>query len=360
MSNEKKPIRVWVDGCFDMFHFGHANALRQAKLLGDYLIVGVHSDEEIKKHKGPPVLSEEERYKAVEACKWVDEIVRGAPYVTSLKMLNDYNVDFCAHGDDIVTTSDGVDTYYEVKAAGKFRTFHRTEGVSTTDLVGRMLLMTREHHRDASINQFDTKHLNSLSEGGSKHSPYTGVSHFLPTSRKIVQFSEGHEPKPDDRIVYVDGSFDLFHVGHIEILRKAKEFGTYLLVGVHDDQVINRIKGENYPIMNLHERVLSVLSCKYVDEVIIGAPYDISKEALISLNVSVVIHGSLESTLPVSSDLDPYKAAKELGIYRIVQSPSQLTAQIIIERIINNRLAFEARNAKKEQKELTELSKQKQ
>lgn len=45
-----------------MVHFGHANALRQAKALGDKLIVGVHTDEEITKHKGPPVFTEEERY----------------------------------------------------------------------------------------------------------------------------------------------------------------------------------------------------------------------------------------------------------------------------------------------------------
>lgn len=45
-----------------MVHFGHANSLRQAKALGDYLVVGVHTDEEITKHKGPPVFMEEERY----------------------------------------------------------------------------------------------------------------------------------------------------------------------------------------------------------------------------------------------------------------------------------------------------------
>lgn len=45
-----------------MVHFGHANSLRQAKALGDYLIVGVHTDEEITKHKGPPVFNEQERW----------------------------------------------------------------------------------------------------------------------------------------------------------------------------------------------------------------------------------------------------------------------------------------------------------
>ena len=48
-----------------MVHFGHANSLRQAKALGDYLVVGVHTDEEISKHKGPPVFTQEERYTAI-------------------------------------------------------------------------------------------------------------------------------------------------------------------------------------------------------------------------------------------------------------------------------------------------------
>jgi len=48
----------------------------------------VHSDVEIAKNKGPTVLKDEERYAAVEACKWVDEIVRDAPYATQIDILN--------------------------------------------------------------------------------------------------------------------------------------------------------------------------------------------------------------------------------------------------------------------------------
>lgn len=61
------------DGCFDIMHSGHYNAIRQAKALTDILVVGVHSDEEIRKHKGPPVMNDEERLATVRACKWVDE-----------------------------------------------------------------------------------------------------------------------------------------------------------------------------------------------------------------------------------------------------------------------------------------------
>lgn len=83
------------------------------------------------------------RYDAVAACKWVDEIVPGAPYVTSLDVMDKYNCDVCIHGDDLVTTPDGHDTYQAIKDAGRFKTVPRTEGVSTTALVRRMLEATQ-------------------------------------------------------------------------------------------------------------------------------------------------------------------------------------------------------------------------
>lgn len=54
-------ILYFFPDSFDMVHFGHANSLRQAKALGHYLVVGIHTDEEITKHKGPPVFTEQER-----------------------------------------------------------------------------------------------------------------------------------------------------------------------------------------------------------------------------------------------------------------------------------------------------------
>lgn len=103
------------------------------------------------------------------------------------------------------------------------------------------------------------------SELGQDHaarSPWTGCCQFLPTTQKIIQFSDGKSPQPGDKIVYVAGAFDLFHIGHLDFLEKAKELGDYLIVGLHTDPIVNQYKGGNYPIMNLHERVLSVLACK--------------------------------------------------------------------------------------------------
>lgn len=62
----------------------------------------------------------------VRGIKWVDEVVEGAPYVTTLDTLDKYKCDFCVHGDDITMTADGVDTYHLVKAAGRYRWDRKT------------------------------------------------------------------------------------------------------------------------------------------------------------------------------------------------------------------------------------------
>jgi ethanolamine-phosphate cytidylyltransferase len=344
-----------------MMHWGHANALRQAKALGDYLIVGVHSDEDILKNKGPPVMTEKERYEAVRACKWVDEVVEGAPYITSLEVMDQYKCDFCVHGDDIVTTPDGEDTYHKVKTAGRFRTVPRTQGVSTTQLVGRMLLLSKDHHSPyyndrTARNAVLSENLLEMTEGAKpKISPYTGVGQYLPTSRRIVQFSEGREPKPADKIVYIDGTFDLFHVGHVSILKQAKDLGDFLIVGILPDDVVNQKKGFGWPVMNLHERVLSVLSCRYVDEVIIGAPWAISEELIKMQKISIVARGTVSDPAYKVTN-DEYDAAFEiprrLGILKNIVSPKSLTTSDIVQRIIDNRTKFVERNLKKEAKEV--------
>ena len=53
-------------------------------------------------------------------------------------------------------------------------------------------------------------------------------------------------------------------------VQQAKEQGDFLLVGLHTDEDVSERRGPHLPIMDLHERCLSVLACKYVDEVIIG------------------------------------------------------------------------------------------
>ncbi|XP_070065431.1 ethanolamine-phosphate cytidylyltransferase isoform X1 [Drosophila virilis] len=350
---------------YDMVHFGHANSLRQAKALGDKVIVGIHTDEEITKHKGPPVFTEEERVKMVKGIKWVDEVVLGAPYVTTLEVLDQNNCDFCVHGDDITMTAEGVDTYHLVKSANRYKEVKRTAGVSTTDLVGRMLLLTRNHFRQGSaeydiekeekllkIQQLQSRLGSSnMGQDSTAKSPWTGCSQFLPTTQKIIQFSDGKSPNPGDKIVYVAGAFDLFHVGHLDFLEKASKLGDYLIVGLHTDPVVNSYKGSNYPIMNLHERVLSVLACKFVNEVVIGAPYCVTEELLDHFKIDVVCHGRTPISLE-DGKIDPYAVPKTRAIFELLDSGNDMTTERIVERIISHRLEYERRNQAKEKKEI--------
>lgn len=70
-------VKVWTNGCFDILHRGHFEMLKYARSLGDFLIVGIDSDKKVQAAKGPtrPVNSVEDRRFALEAIRYVDEVV---------------------------------------------------------------------------------------------------------------------------------------------------------------------------------------------------------------------------------------------------------------------------------------------
>ena len=116
-----KEIRIWMDGAFDMMHYGHMNAFRQGRALGTYLVVGINSDETITACKGKPVCGERERIDTVRGCKFVDEVVEGVPYVMNDEYLayviDKYRIDYVVHGDDPCIV-DGKDVYDSARKLG--------------------------------------------------------------------------------------------------------------------------------------------------------------------------------------------------------------------------------------------------
>jgi len=384
--------RIYIDGCFDLMHSGHMNAIRQAKLLADeiggVLVVGVHTDEEIEKNKGPPVMRNMERMALVAAVKWVDELVYDTPYSAKLPFLDSLDIDFCVHGDDMAIAADGTDAYGEVKAAGRIRIIKRTEGVSTTDLVGRLLLLTRSHHAPSLPAPKRVRDVADDGEAGGAGaavclpppaaSPVTvsasydscnlssiGISQFLATTYRLRQFSTGRTPQTHERIVYIDGAFDLLHAGHVHALYAARRLGDFLVVGLHDDGTVNRARGQNHPIMSLHERALCVLSLACVDEVILGAPWRVTQDLLRTMNIATVIGSgdpdveSVDVALPGSAPRgdgtaaeDRYAVARDLGIFTRIEQGHRLRTDDIVQRMIENRVRYEKRNSKREKKEL--------
>jgi len=75
------------------------------------------------------------------------------------------------------------------------------------------------------------------------------------------------------KIGYTTGVFDLFHVGHLEILRKAKENCDYLIVGVSTDELVQEYKNKR-PIITFDQRIEIIKSIKYVDEVVVQKDRD--------------------------------------------------------------------------------------
>ncbi|CAD0088262.1 unnamed protein product [Aureobasidium mustum] len=359
--------RIWVDGCFDFAHHGHAGAMLQARRLGTELLVGVHSDEAILENKGPTVMTLDERCAAVDACRWATKSIPHAPYVTSLPWISHYGAKYVVHGDDITSDANGYDCYRFVKEAGRFKVVKRTPGISTTDLVGRMLLCTKSHfikdldallegqegpggpeERKSTgedmkerIREYatDASGNKPLIEVWSWRSAHTNQQHFHQNGSFLKKVN-GTSPQPDQKVVYVDGGFDLFSTGHIEFLKRvveteekeAKQKGwnkdyspIYIVAGVHSDEAINDYKGINYPIMNIFERVPSKTFLE-------SLPY----------TVQAVYHGPTVSAPPGQ---DFYTDAKEMGIYKEISSHpySHVNADSIVARILKSRELYEER-----------------
>jgi ethanolamine-phosphate cytidylyltransferase len=351
-SIDGKKTRILVEGVFDIMHSGHFNAFRQAKKLGDVLVVGVNSDADVEKTKGPTLMNVHERGALVEACKWVDEVVLDTPYLPTVQLLDDHNIDYCCHGDDPCLTETGEDVYKDIKAKGRFKMFKRTEGISTTDILGRLIMANKSSSFDTK-EAMTTTDIIRKSKEDEEFQKGPVASSFLSTGWRLHEFSNNTSPKETDKVVYIDGAFDILHIGHVETLKKAKELGDYLYVGVHDDLTVNQHRGKNYPILNLQERVFNLLALKYVDDVVIGAPWGITEDLIKSLKINIVAHGSNKK---YDDDydhitLDPYSEAKRLGIYREIQSTNDLTNEILVQRVISKREVYMKKFLNKAKKE---------
>lgn len=92
------------------------------------------------------------------------------------------------------------------------------------------------------------------------------------------------------KIGYTTGVFDMFHVGHLNILKRAKEQCEYLIVGVSADEVVKTYK-HKVPIIPFAERCAIVEAIKYVDEVVPQTSMD-KMEAYRKLQFDAIFHGS--------------------------------------------------------------------
>ena len=98
LKKNKRKI-VWTNGCFDLPHQGHSRHLKASKRFGDYLIVGVNSDDSVKQVKGPnrPIMNEDARAEVISSFGCVDYVII-FPELDTTKYLSAFQPDFYVKG----------------------------------------------------------------------------------------------------------------------------------------------------------------------------------------------------------------------------------------------------------------------
>ncbi len=132
---------VWTNGCFDLLHVGHIRYLREAKSLGDVLIIGVNSDSSVRKLKGKkrPIISEKERTEILSSLEFVDYLLIYDDE-TATRFLKELRPDFFVKGGDYTMESldkgerKAVESY-----GGKIVLIPPIRDRSTTNVIKRIL-----------------------------------------------------------------------------------------------------------------------------------------------------------------------------------------------------------------------------
>lgn len=130
---------VFTNGCFDLLHPGHVRYLRQARALGEALIVALNSDRSVRELKGPgrPILTEAERSEVMAALGCVDYVMvfdDPTPRETIAALLPDVLVKGGDWGIDRIVGREEVEA-----AGGQVLSLPFVEGCSTTDVIGRIV-----------------------------------------------------------------------------------------------------------------------------------------------------------------------------------------------------------------------------
>jgi len=112
------------------------------------------------------------------------------------------------------------------------------------------------------------------------------------------------------------------------MLKQAREYGDYLIVGIHSDKTVESYKRK--PILSENERYEMVKNCKLVDEVITNAPLVITQDYIKENKIDVVIHGD-DTNILFS---EQHKIPLEMGIMKYVKYTEGISTSEIIKRIV--------------------------
>ncbi len=127
--------RIYCNGVYDLCHIGHIKLFEQASKYGD-VVVGIHSDEDVASYKRYPIQNLAERVETVESMKWVSQVIPNAPLITTLKFMEENNLDLILISSEYDTPDDHY--YLEPRSANKIIVVPRYEGMSTSLIIQRI------------------------------------------------------------------------------------------------------------------------------------------------------------------------------------------------------------------------------
>lgn len=134
-------------------------------------------------------------------------------------------------------------------------------------------------------------------------------------------------------IVFTNGCFDLFHVGHLELLRKASALGDILIVAVNSDKSVQKIKGSTRPIVDEKDRLELVSALNFVDYVVSfdeDTPYNLIKE----IKPDILVKGEdWKGKKVVGEDIVNERGGK----VQFVQLVGDVSTSSLINKILSNR-----------------------
>jgi len=225
-----------------MFHIGHLNILKRAKEQCDYLIVGVSTDDLVEHDKNKtPIIPFENRCAIVEAIRYVDKVVPQKDK-NKLGAWEKYQFNKMFVGSDWEGTP-------------QWNAFEKQLAPHEVEIV---------------------------------YLPHTdGISSTI--LRETLGLSKTGGSRNDISIGYTTGVYDMFHIGHLNIIRRSKQECDYLIVGVSTDECVEGYK-HHTPVVPYAERAAIVAAIKYVDEVVPQITMD-KTEYLKHRHFDVMFHG---------------------------------------------------------------------
>ena len=140
---------VYMDGVFDLFHYGHIRAINQCKTIGDRLanergdtctvMIGIISDSDTQSYKRLPVFTLKERAEILTNIKAVDIVISPAPLIVTKSFVEDNNIDLVVHAfADDVDFENQREQHRELIEMGVFERIGYTSEISTSDILRKI------------------------------------------------------------------------------------------------------------------------------------------------------------------------------------------------------------------------------